>query len=268
MRIASISIHPIKATAPIDLARSDVELSGLHHDRRWAVISPDGTRLNATRHPRLPLVTATPDASGGLTLSADGQDDLVVPLPVDGAHVPVDVSRLPTMVDAGTDAADWFTAHLGVPAGLVWQDDPARRPISPDHGGRGDEPLNLADTAPILLTTTSSLAQLNAWIAEDHGGDAIGMRRFRPNLVVDGADLPFEEDDWRGIRIGDLDYRFAEHCDRCVVTTIEPSTLTRGKEPIRTLARHRRWDGSTWFGVRIVPLGRGTVEVGDAVTVG
>ncbi|MET0446991.1 MAG: MOSC domain-containing protein, partial [Aeromicrobium sp.] len=133
------------------------------------------------------------------------------------------------------------------------------------HGGLGDEPLNLADTAPILLTTTSSLARLNQWIADDHEPHEVVMRQFRPNLVVEGSDVPFAEDAWRRIRIGDTSYRFAEHCDRCVVTTIDPMSLERSKEPIRTLARHRRWDGSTWFGIRLVPLGTGVVTVGDVV---
>ncbi len=47
--------------------------------------------------------------------------------------------------------------------------------------------------------------------------------------------------------------------------TIEPTTLAGGKEPIRTLARHRRWDRKTWFGTRLVPMGTGTIFVGDTV---
>ena len=60
------------------------------------------------------------------------------------------------------------------------------------------------------------------------------IERFRPNVVIDGVDEPF-----------------AEYCDRCVVTTIDPHTLEHGKEPIRTLARYRKWDCKTWFGVCI-----------------
>ena len=52
------------------------------------------------------------------------------------------------------------------------------------------------------------------------------------------------------------------------MTTIEPRTLVRGKEPIATLSRHRKWDGKTWFGTRLVPLGSGLLRVGDEVTPG
>jgi uncharacterized protein YcbX len=268
IRVESIHIYPVKATGPIDLASASVELAGLRDDRRWAIVDLQGVRLNATRHDRLLTVTATPDESGALTVTAPDLPPLAVAVPRDGAHVPVNVTRLPTMVDAGDEAGEWFSRLLGEPVRLVWQDDPARRSVSEHHGGLGAEPLNLADAGPLLLTTTSSLAQLATWVDEEHEPQTIAMRRFRPNLVVDGSDVPFAEDDWRSIRIGDVTYRFAEHCDRCMVTTIDPVTLVHGKEPIRTLARHRRWDGKTWFGIRIVPLETGKVSVGDEVTFG
>lgn len=267
MRVASIRIYPVKATGPVELTTAAVELAGLRDDRRWAVVDPHGRRLNATTHDRLLSITATPDDSGALTLTRPGESSLLVPVPHGGREIPVDVTRLTTMIDAGEPAAGWLSRVLGEPVRLAWQDDSARRPIAQQHGGRGDEPLSLADTGPLLLTTTASLAQLDAWIAEDHEPQPMVMGRFRPNVVLDGSDEPFAEDGWRTIRIGDVEHRFAELCDRCVVTTIDPETLVHGKEPIRTLARHRRWDGKTWFGVRIVPLTAGRISVGDPVSV-
>ncbi|KRC66912.1 sulfurase [Aeromicrobium sp. Root236] len=267
MRVRSVHVYPVKATAPVDLTSAAVELAGLRDDRRWAVVDPHGVRLNATTHDRLLTVTATPDESGAITLTGPDRPPLVVPVPVGGPEVPVNVTRLSTMVDAGEPAAAWLSGLLGEPVRLVWQDDPARRPISQEHGGLGAEPLSLADTGPLLLTTTSSLAQLEAWIAEEQEPQAMAMQRFRANVVVEGSEVPFAEDDWRAIHIGDVPYRFGEHCDRCMVTTIDPVTLAHGKEPIRTLARHRKWDGKTWFGIRIIPLATGKVSVGDEVTI-
>jgi uncharacterized protein YcbX len=93
------------------------------------------------------------------------------------------------------------------------------------------------------------------------------MVRFRPNIVVDGVDEPFAEDEWKLIRIGDVELRFGEHCDRCVLTTIDPATLAGSSEPTRTLARYRQWDHQVFFGIRLVPVTTGTVSVGDALTV-
>lgn len=267
MRVESIQIYPVKATAPVSLSTAAVELAGLRDDRRWAVVDPQGTRLNATRHDRLLTVTATPGSDGALTLTREGDEPLVVPVPVGGPEIPVTISRLPTMIDAGDAPAAWLSRLLDEPVRLAWQDDPARRPISVEHGGLGAEPLSLADAGPLLLTTTASLARLDAWIAEEHEPQAMAMARFRPNVVVEGSEVPFAEDDWRTLRIGEVGFRFAELCDRCVITTIDPVTLARGKEPIRTLARHRSWDGKTWFGVRIVPLTTGSIAVGDELTV-
>ena len=42
-------------------------------------------------------------------------------------------------------------------------------------------------------------------------------------------------------------------CERCVMTTVDPETAERGREPLATLARTRRWDGKTWFGVNLIP---------------
>ena len=67
------------------------------------------------------------------------------------------------------------------------------------------------------------------------------------------------------MRVGPVEFRVVKPVDRCVLTTIEPSTLERGHEPIRTLAKHRKWDGATWFAVQLVPESRGVVRVGDEV---
>jgi hypothetical protein len=51
------------------------------------------------------------------------------------------------------------------------------------------------------------------------------------------------------------------------MTTLDPDTAQGGKEPIATLARHRRWDGKTWFGVNLVPDNEGQISLGDEVEV-
>ncbi len=267
VRVESIHLYPVKATGPVTVTSAAVDLAGLRHDRRWAIVDPTGVRLNATTHDALLGVTATPDDGGALRLSANGRADLDVAVPIGGVQIPVDVARLPTAVDAGDAGAEWFSSLLGEPVRLVWQDEPARRPISESHGGLGGEPLSLADAGPLLLTSTASLAQLNDWIAADHGPQPMVMRRFRPNVVVGGDLAAFVEDNWGNVEIGGVAYRFAEHCDRCVVTTIDPHTLEHGKEPIRTLARHRKWDGKTWFGIRIIPISTGMLAVGDIVSI-
>jgi hypothetical protein len=91
------------------------------------------------------------------------------------------------------------------------------------------------------------------------------MTRFRPNVVVAGVDEPFAEDRWIRVRIGDVRLRQAEQCDRCMVTLLDPDDLAQGKEPLRSLARHRRREGKVWFGIRLIPESTGRIQVGDPV---
>jgi hypothetical protein len=95
------------------------------------------------------------------------------------------------------------------------------------------------------------------------------MRRFRPSVVVSGP-AAWAEDRWRRLRIGDVVFRAVKGCDRCVLTTVDPDTAVKGKEPIATLARYRRWDGRTWFGVNLIPDSPrpgDTIRVGDPVEI-
>jgi uncharacterized protein YcbX len=271
MRLASIHVYPVKSLGGVAVHQADVEPWGLRHDRRWLVLNPDGTSLTARAEPRMLGVTATP-AGDSITLTGLDGSTLTAVAPLDGELVPTAVSRLDSVRLAATEAHEWLSAQFGRRLRLAWLDDPRRRPVAADHGGEPGDPLNLSDAGPLLLTTAASLRLLNDWVAEgaaergEEVPEPLAMARFRPSVVIDGGLSPFAEDGWRRVRIGELDLRFAERCDRCALTTVDPCTLTTGKEPIRTLARHRQWDHKTWFGVRLIPAGSSAVHVGDPVT--
>jgi uncharacterized protein YcbX len=168
--------------------------------------------------------------------------------------------------DAAADA--WFSDYLDTDVRLVHLDDPARRrPIDPEYAQPG-ETVSFADGYPLLLTTLSSLDALNSLIAQgDHADEGpLPMNRFRPNVVVRGT-APWAEDEWSRIAIGEVTFRVAKKCGRCVVTTTDQATGERGKEPLRTLAHHRRFGDKLVFGQNLVPESGGTVHVGDAVEI-
>ena len=260
--------YPVKSLRGESLEQARVQPWGIDGDRRWMVIDRAGEKLRAGRHHQLALVSAVVPESGGLRLRAAGHPDLHVAEPLGGEPVEVGLRGVGRALSAGGPAGTWLSEVLGLDARLVWLDDPTRRSVSEKHGGHPGDVLSLADAAPLLLTTAPSLRQLDIWAAEGDGtGEPLAMERFRPNLAVDGEMAAFAEDDWRDVQVGDVRFRFAEHCDRCVVTTLHPSTGRAGKEPLRTLARHRRWDGNVWFGIRVVPVTTGTIAVGDPVQV-
>ncbi|WP_435123018.1 MOSC domain-containing protein [Micromonospora tulbaghiae] len=267
-RLASVHLYPVKSLGGVDVDRADVQPWGLRHDRRWVVLRPDGGKLGSAALPALLGLTAAP-GPGSITLTARDGSTLTVTEPVDGPPVATDVSRLDTVRLAADEAHDWLSARLGRPVRLAWLDDPRRRPMSAEHGGGPGDPLNLSDAGPLLVATLPSLRRLRDWIVEgalergEPAPEPLAMARFRPTVVLDGPVEPFAEDGWTRVRIGAVDFRVSERCDRCSVTLIDPETLASGKEPIRTLARHRRHDGKTWFGVRLVPLSTGEIRVGD-----
>lgn len=267
--VAALAVHPVKSLRGVAVGSAQVRPEGLAGDRRWMVVDEAGETLTARRLPRMLTVRAEP-LDGGLRLTREGVASLAVRVPTGGASVPVTMTGVGAAVAAADEAHDWLSDALGRAVRLVHQAVP-ERPVRPQDGGLVGDVVSFADAAPLLVATQASLSRLDAWIcagALDRGEpvpEPLPMERFRPNLVVGGDVEPFAEDGWSRLRIGDVELRFAEHCDRCVMTTTEPGTGARGPEPIRTLAVHRKRDGKTWFGVRMVPVTTGRVAVGDPV---
>jgi uncharacterized protein YcbX len=274
MNVTGLYRYPVKSCRGERLGAVEVEPWGLAGDRRWMLVDEDGTVMTAREYPSLVLVSPAADhGEREIRFSTPDLPDLAIPFPeADGNLVPVNVwgSHLVAAL-ADDEAAEWFTKIIGKPARMVYLDDPARRSINPEYS-RDTDRVSFADGYPLLLTSEESLSQLNDWILEGpRPAEApLPMTRFRPNVVIDG-EAPWAEDNWHRIRIGDVSFRVAKACDRCVFTTIDPDTAEKGREPLVTLARHRRWDGKVWFGMNLipdlVPGAPGTVRAGDRVEV-
>lgn len=262
-------IYPVKSVQGPTPGEAAVEPWGLAGDRRWMLVDSHGVAVTQREFPRMALARAEPMADGGIGLTAPGMERLTVdvPEPVGTVAVLLFGDKIETVVAAaGADA--WFSEFLGADVRLAHLDDPARRrPITPKHALPG-ETVNLADGHPLLLTTTGSLDALNSLIARgDHADEGpLPMDRFRPNVVVTGP-APWTEDDWRRVRIGEVTFRVVEPCARCVITTIDQRTIRRGREPLRTLAAHRRIGSGLMFGQKLIPECGGTLRVGDAFNV-
>ncbi|WP_069173996.1 MOSC domain-containing protein [Streptomyces griseus] len=267
--VRDVCVHPVKALAACAVDEAAVEPWGLGGDRRWMLIDRDGTAVTQRQEPRLALLSARPLPGGGVTLSAPGSASLVVDVPDPVRTVVTELFRSKVeVVEAAEAAHAWFGARLGAEVRLVHLDAPARRrPIDPAFARPG-ETVSLADGFPLLLTTRASLDALNELVAQgDHPAEGpLPMNRFRPNVVVDGT-APWAEDTWRRIAIGEVVFRVVKPCGRCVVTTTDQRTAERGREPLRTLARHRRSGQGPLFGQNLVPDTTGVIRVGDAVRV-
>jgi uncharacterized protein len=268
--VSALHIYPVKSLRAVGVREAVVEPWGLAGDRRWMLVDARTQKAVTQREePRLALLTARRTTGGGLRLSAPGRPPLEVAVPPPG---PLEAVRLfgdkIEVVPAGEAADTWFRACLdGRPVSLVHLDDPAlRRPAPPGFALPG-ETVSLADGFPLLITTTASLASLNALIAQgDRPAEGpLPMNRFRPNVVIDGTEA-WAEDDWRRVRIGEVTFRVPKPCGRCVVTTTDQATGERGKEPLRTLGRHRNFGAQLLFGQNLIPEHSGTLCTGDPLT--
>lgn len=277
IELVGIGIHPVKSTAIRHVNRAEVRPWGLAGDRRWMVVDRDSVLVSARELHELFTITADtpetdPGVDGPLRLSAVGHDPIDVAEP-DTVPVSVRMHSHDLLARPADEAASaWIREVTGRDdLALTWCDDPARRSLNPKHSRPGDHTA-FADGYPVTLASLDSLVRLNDWIVEEallrgeEPPDPLPIERFRANLVVQGAD-PFAEDDWGRVRVGEVTFRKAKLVDRCVMTTISLPDLTTGKEPIRTLARHRRWDGQTWFAIQLIPETTGRIAVGDEIVV-
>lgn len=267
MRVASLHIHPVKGMRAIDLPAAHIGARGLDGDRRW--LATDGEGVFLTQRTCQPLATIDAQAvEGGLQLSAGGSSIAVAP-PSGPRRMVTVWSDAVEAADAGDEAAGWLSGALGRSARLFYMDDAAERTTSGRWGPK--RPVSFADAYPILVTTTGSLNALNEAIAAN-GGEAVPMKRFRPNIVIDGAD-PWAEDFWKTIRIGGIELDLVKPCDRCLVTTLDQATGEKqGREPLKTLHKIRRsahpdLQGVVLFGWNASPRGTGEIKTGDAVEI-
>lgn len=121
-----------------------------------------------------------------------------------------------------------------------------------------------ADAYPLLLTSEASLQALR-----DAGPADTEMRRFRPNLVIRGAEA-WAEDHWQRIAIDEVELELVKPCERCVLITRDPLTGARSpaSEPLRTLARiHRDERGRVCFGHNLMVTKPGLIKAGARVRV-
>ena len=267
VRLASIHIYPLKAARGFDVGESPVEPWGLAGDRRWLLVDETGRFVSQREEPTMArVVVRTGDR--GVTASAPGQPDICVPAPCQGGGAEmlrVSVWESTLLAAAAGNAADsWFSGYLGRPVRLVYLDDPTRREVDQDYAARGDV-VSFADGYPLLLTNSGSLDELGRWLTED-GGQAVPMNRFRPSVVVAGVG-PWAEDGWRRIRIGEVPFRVAKPCGRCVVTTIDQATAEVGRQPLKMLGRRRRFGQELVFGQNLIPDATGVIRVGDPIEI-
>jgi uncharacterized protein len=264
MRIVDIYRYPVKSLRGHRLSQTSVERIGLEGDRRWLVVDEIDRFMTIRQTPAMAQIEVDV-APGGILLRHPAHGEQAVSTPSRFAPRAA-VSIWKDIVEArrcDADAERFLSRVLGKKVGLVYLADPNARPVDPAFGGAADT-VSFADGYPILLVAAASLADLSKRMGSD-----ISVRRFRPNLVVEGSQA-WAEDAWREIKIGTVRLRVVKPCGRCVVTTRDPDSGEQidPHEPLKTLAAfHRAANGAIIFGQNIIPAETGSIAIGDPVEV-
>lgn len=265
--LAELNIYPVKSLRGHPVAACLVERPGLENDRRFMIVDPAGRFVTQREYARMALITPSSQADT-LALSAPGMEEISLEVKRSGKHMNVEIWSSPAVdsIDQGDMPAAWLSDFLKMPVRLVRMADHFQRTLDPKYALQADDHVSFADGYPILIVSQESLDDLNSRMSQP-----VPMNRFRPNLVVQGvaphAPAGFAEDGWKRIRIGQVEMALVKPCARCNVPAINQDTAEIGREPNTTLATFRKRDGKVFFGVNVIPITTGKLQIGDSLEI-
>lgn len=166
--------------------------------------------------------------------------DLWMPQETDDNIIPVSVWGWNGFgIDQGDEAAEWGREAIGRAVRLVAVSRKYPRFVE------GDQTLGkvgFADGFPLLIASTESIEQVNAWLT-DKGEEPVPANRFRANILLDGLE-PFEEDfiDRIDVVVNGLVMRLrrAKACGRCPIPDTDQETGERKRSVRSVLGKNRR----------------------------
>ena len=271
-RIARLFIYPVKSCAGVELREAVLTETGLDLDRAWMVVDEAGEFVTQRELPRMALVKPQLKVHE-VVLRAPGM--LALHLQIDTVEEPARVRIWDDVVDAydmGPVAAQWFSDFLGCKLRLVRFDPDHRRLSSRKWTGDIEAPNQFSDGFPLLVASQGSLDLLNEKLAA-RGHAAVGMERFRPNIVLSGVEAHDED------RVAMFEVAAGQAvllqpvkpCGRCPIPDIDPATGDIDPaigDMLRTYRSSELLNGAVSFGMNLV-IAQGvdqTLKVGQGVS--
>ena len=284
MQLSQINIFPVKSLDGYSPKTAVVERRGLRHDRRWLIVDADGVFMTQRTNGRMALLRAQVIDDAVLTLSEKGNPNnsikidlkkggntegspLLLP-PSTGLRGEMTVQIwddrvLAALVSPQADA--FLSDFLNKKCHLVSMPPTTERRLEEKYN-TGDDIVSFADAYPFLILGEATMQDLNNKIAARHAENVpnqfpitinqsptnpLSIRRFRANFIFSGG-APFAEDAFKNFKIGDVDFVGLKPCARCVLTTRDPDTGQKGKEPLETLATYRQRGTKILFGQNLI----------------
>lgn len=201
--------HPIKSFRGENVQQTYIASYGLYGDRSHAF-------LDETRPGKYLTATQLPEMIG-YTASFIGEESLDIYPPI-------------KIISPEGKIYKWGDQEL-----LKELEQKSNRQIEGIQYSPQQVPLGAIEEEHVLIVTDTSLKKMsNLW------GQDVNHRRFRPNLIFSlYENIPFAEDTWFGkcIRIGEVELEIVRHCERCMIITIDPNTLTLETTLLKTIVQ-------------------------------
>ncbi|KAI5119725.1 hypothetical protein M0805_001438 [Coniferiporia weirii] len=310
IKVTKILVHPIKSCRGTSVPEARYTEEGLENDRHLAIIDANTHRiLTARGQPKMVLIHPQiladgSDAEGGRVVisfpEGSGCESFSIPLKpseetlkgwkriedielwgrydIDGyicQSLNAEDREAPTKILTRFLERDVFLVLKG----------PRARPCKPTYEFPVLEAsARYQDGYPLLVVSEESLQAVQErlrgevgiqGVADRWSEDNLVMERFRPNIVLSGAGVPWAEDVWESIQVGAnvSSISLVSKCARCLLPNVDPDTGVRDAAvPYKVLMKFRTNKDPArlrkpCFGCNGVPAGAGMVRVGDAVTV-
>eukprot|EP00980_Cylindrotheca_fusiformis_P031439 scaffold26366_cov117-Cylindrotheca_fusiformis.AAC.10 len=304
--VTGVFVHPVKSCRAVSLPQAKLDEKGFYGDRRFMVVYPAPRWPDDTRHrfltqrqcPSLATIVAKIDET--CLILECGDKSIEIPLQLEGTDQKRKTYEAGiwddqvTVEDMGDEAAKFLQAIVDADQNCKSGDEGDEAPPTSmfknirlaAHNAQdrltpsefvpnsaktwlgATPPVSLTDGFPILIACESSLDELNKKL-KDNGKETIPMSRFRPNIVIQGT-KPFEEDLWKYIAIGDEIFAIVKACPRCKQSCTDQQTGKVSTEPVSVMKSFRALGENpedVFFAQNAIPLGRGSIKVGDSVRV-
>lgn len=261
MNIEELCIYPLKSARGQKINQMTITHEGPVGDRQWMLVDENGKFISQRTLPKLATVEVFFE-DAALTV---GFQKMFFKIPTKNSFQrQIKVQVWNDTFEAALEPDLYSQAlaqYLGTACRLVRYAPYSQRRVRSLEVEWKPE-VRFSDGRPLLLLNQKSLDDLNSRLAVP-----VSMDRFRGNVIFSG-NTPYEEDQWKRIRIGDVIFSQPKRCSRCTIVTIDQATGSpQGPEPLKTLAQYRRDGKDVFFGTLWIPENEGQLRKGDTLQV-
>ena len=224
IKIKQLYVYPIKSCKGVTMNAVNISSTGLQYDREWVVVDKDNNFITQRQNPRMALIE-TEIKEPMLILSApDMPNQISVPLSADSTgKTIVKVTVFGNSIDAfdcGDDVATWLQKFLGRPdLRLMRYSTAFDRHLDKEFAPKGK--TIFADNYSFLMSSIESVREINSKLQP--GSTPVTVANFRPNILLEGVQRPFEEDTWSAVTINGKIFNCVRPC-AAIVARFQIST--------------------------------------------